>query len=73
MNNTKFVSTVLMHSNLVGPMAELIVINAIEDYTKRVVEAGEEEVKKQMERTMINGSAWFRGCKEIHEKLKARK
>ncbi len=73
MYNQKFVSQILMQSNLVGPLCEIIVMNAIIDYTKRVVDAGEVEVTKQFKKGMISGRSWFAGCKEIQEKINGRK
>lgn len=72
MTNDKFVKT-LMQSNVVGPMAQLIVCAAIDTYTKQVVDMGLPKFRKEMgKNSFIHPDRWFAGCKEIQDKIKAR-
>lgn len=68
--NVEFVTRLMEYSEN-GAMAQLVVIQALDYYTKKVIEQ-EAEVLESMKDSMIDGPAWVRTCKEIQRKLDAR-
>lgn len=72
LTNEQFIVS-LLSSNLVGPMAQLVVYTAIDNYTKALAKATPAELNKIFPPTgMIHGGAWKRACEEIQDKLDAR-
>jgi hypothetical protein len=69
MDNIKFVST-LMESTTVGPLAQIVVMTAIDNYTSQISKMTPEQLKKHFPDTGIfNADSWHQTCAEIQEKI----
>lgn len=69
-NNIEFLTRVMEFSRH-GALAQMVVITAIDNYTKRVL-ADEEETLKALSSSFVSGPAWIAACKEIRGELDAR-
>lgn len=69
MDNIKFVST-LMESTKVGPLAQIVIMTAIDNYTNQVSNMTLEQLKKYLpDNGMFNAESWQLACKDIQEKI----
>ena len=72
LTNEQFIVS-LLSSNVVGPLAQLVVCTAIDNYTKSVAKLTPTELKKAFpDNGIICGNSWKRACEEIQDKLDAR-
>ncbi len=72
LTNEQFVAS-LMSSGKVGLMCQLVVLTALDNYTRSVVTLPPAALKKAFpENGMIHGGSWQRACQEIQDKLAAR-
>jgi hypothetical protein len=65
LNNEEFIAHLMMYSSY-GPMAQIVIIEAIRFYTEKVVNAGapSEDLK-----AYINPIAWYKTSEEIQNKF----
>ena len=68
--NVEFVRD-LMEDSSQGPMAQLVVLAAIEKYVAYVTQNKEAAIE-QMKNSFIYGPTWVACCEELHRKTEAR-
>jgi hypothetical protein len=69
MSNEEFLAS-LATSNLVGPLALMVVVTAIDKYTAQVARLTPAELNKEFPpNSAFHGASWKRACEEIQTKL----
>jgi hypothetical protein len=71
MNNESFLKT-LMQSDKVGALSQIVVLAAIDKYTKEVADTSDAKVMEAFEHSMFHGLSWKHACVEIQEKFRER-
>lgn len=64
--NVEFVTDLMEFSDM-GPLMQAFVIEALAQYSKQVIKAGE----SKCDSTFISGKAWVTCAKELQQKFKA--
>ena len=63
-----------MDFSSVGPMSQLILLTALDNYTSKIASMSTKQLQKEFGPTadFLNTDAWHRGCVEMQAKIKER-